>query len=110
MEEEKRKVGVENITSGRPGALAPTLWLRCVLTEWMYRLFAIVYLLHKALHVFPIVGGRKVEHLKQNTQVLGVSLSPEQIHRINDAKPTRPWFPSHRGCTHSHIVRFREPS
>jgi diketogulonate reductase-like aldo/keto reductase len=49
--------------------------------------------------VFPIVGGRKVEHLKQNIQALDISLSPEQIHRIDDAKPFDLGFP------HNVIVR-----
>jgi diketogulonate reductase-like aldo/keto reductase len=49
--------------------------------------------------VFPIVGGRKVEHLKQNIQALDISLSPEQIHRIDEAKPLDFGFP------HTVIVR-----
>lgn len=40
-----------------------------------------------------MVGGRKVEHLKQNIQALDISLSPEQIHRIDDAKPLDFGFP-----------------
>ena len=43
--------------------------------------------------MFPIVGGRKVEHLKQNIQALDISLSPEQIHRIDNAKPLDLGFP-----------------
>jgi aryl-alcohol dehydrogenase-like predicted oxidoreductase len=43
--------------------------------------------------VFPIVGGRKVEHLKQNIQALDISLSPEQIDRIDNAKPLDFGFP-----------------
>jgi len=54
---------------------------------------AIAYLLHKTPYVFPIVGGRKVEHLKQNIQALDISLSPEQIHRIDGAKPFDVGFP-----------------
>jgi diketogulonate reductase-like aldo/keto reductase len=43
--------------------------------------------------VFPLIGGRKVEHLKQNIQALDISLSPEQIRRIDDAKPLDVGFP-----------------
>ena len=43
--------------------------------------------------MFPIVGGRKVEHLKQNLQALDISLSPEQIHRIDNTKPLDFGFP-----------------
>ena len=59
----------------------------------MYWLVAIAYLLHKTPYVFYIVGGRKVEHLKQNIQALDISLSPEQIHRMDDAKPIDLGFP-----------------
>ena len=43
--------------------------------------------------MFPLIGGRKVEHLKQNIQALDISLSPEQIRRIDDAKPLDVGFP-----------------
>ena len=56
-------------------------------------LVAIAYVLHKTPYVFPIVGGRKVEHLKQNIQALDISLSPEQIGRIDGTKPFDFGFP-----------------
>jgi aryl-alcohol dehydrogenase-like predicted oxidoreductase len=62
-------------------------------------LVAIAYLLHKAPYVFPIVGGRKVEHLEQSIQALDITLSPEQIRWIDDAKPFDFGFP------HTAIVR-----
>lgn len=55
--------------------------------------------MHKTPYVFPIIGGRKIEHLKQNVQALDVSLSPEQIQRIESAKPFDLGFP------HNIIVR-----
>lgn len=55
--------------------------------------------MHKTPYVFPLVGGRKVEHLKQNIQALDISLSPEQIQRIEGAKPIELGFP------HNIIVR-----
>ncbi|KAF8504855.1 Aldo/keto reductase [Russula emetica] len=70
LEEVAKEVGVESITP-----------------------VAIAHLMHKTPYVFPIVGGRKVEHLKQNIQALDISLSPEQIHRIDDAKPFDFGFP-----------------
>ncbi|KAI0278766.1 Aldo/keto reductase [Russula aff. rugulosa BPL654] len=76
LQEVAKEVGVESITS-----------------------VAIAYLLHKTPYVFPIVGGRKVEHLNQNIQALDISLSPEQIHRIDDAKPFDFGFP------HNMVVR-----
>jgi aryl-alcohol dehydrogenase-like predicted oxidoreductase len=56
-------------------------------------LVAIAYVLQKTPYVFPIIGGRKVEHLKQNIQALDISLSPEQIQRIDNAKPFDLGFP-----------------
>jgi len=70
LEEIAKEVGVDSITS-----------------------VAIAYLLHKTPYVFPLVGGRKVEHLKQNLQALDIFLSPEQIHRIDNAKPFDFGFP-----------------
>jgi len=54
---------------------------------------AIAYLLQKTPYVFPLVGGRKVEHLKQNVKALEISLSVEQIQRIEGAKPIELGFP-----------------
>ena len=64
-----------------------------ILAEQVYQIVAIAHLLHKAPYVFPLVGGRKVEHLKQNIQALDISLSSEQIQRIDDAKPLDFGFP-----------------
>ncbi len=59
----------------------------------MCELVAIAYVLHKTPYVFPIIGGRKVEHLKQNIQALDISLSTEQIQRIDNAKAFEYGFP-----------------
>ncbi|ESK92595.1 putative aryl-alcohol dehydrogenase [Moniliophthora roreri MCA 2997] len=40
---------------------------------------AIAYVMQKTTHVFPIVGGRKVEHLQQNLEALDITLTAEQI-------------------------------
>lgn len=48
---------------------------------------AIAYLLHKAPYVFPVVGGRKVEHLLQNVDALRIALTEEQIREIEAAGP-----------------------
>ncbi|KAH6906614.1 aryl-alcohol dehydrogenase [Coprinopsis sp. MPI-PUGE-AT-0042] len=46
---------------------------------------AIAYLMHKTTHVFPIVGGRKVEHLMANLEALEISLTREHIKAIESA-------------------------
>lgn len=38
--------------------------------------------MQKTPYVFPILGGRKVEHLIQNLEALDISLSKEQIKEI----------------------------
>ena len=55
---------------------------------------AIAYLLQKTPYVFPIIGGRKVEHLLANVEALKVSLSEEQIKEIESVVPFDPGFPS----------------
>jgi aryl-alcohol dehydrogenase-like predicted oxidoreductase len=62
--------------------------------EQMCQLVAIAYVLHKTPYVFPIIGGRKVEHLKQNVRALDIYLSPEQIQRIDNAKSFEYGFPN----------------
>ncbi|KAL9578496.1 MAG: hypothetical protein Q9212_005683 [Teloschistes hypoglaucus] len=46
---------------------------------------ALAYVLHKAPYVFPIVGGRKVEHLKGNIEALGLKLSEDDVKEIEGA-------------------------
>ncbi|KAF6757772.1 NADP-dependent oxidoreductase domain-containing protein [Ephemerocybe angulata] len=54
---------------------------------------AIAYVMHKARFVFPIIGGRKVDHLVANLEALDLSLSDEHIKEIEAAVPFDPGFP-----------------
>lgn len=54
---------------------------------------ALAYVMHKAPYVFPIVGGRKVDHLKGNIDALGVELSQEEIDEIDSMEPFDIGFP-----------------
>lgn len=54
---------------------------------------ALAYIMHKTPYVFPIVGGRKVEHLKGNIAALGISLSEDDIEEIDKAYVFDPGFP-----------------
>lgn len=47
----------------------------------------------KRHHVFPIVGGRKVEHLMVNTEALKITLSDEQIKYLESINPFDTEFP-----------------
>ncbi|KAE9402840.1 Aldo/keto reductase [Gymnopus androsaceus JB14] len=43
---------------------------------------AIAYVMHKTPYVFPIVGGRKVEHLVDNLEALSITLTDQQIQEL----------------------------
>ncbi|KAH9055771.1 NADP-dependent oxidoreductase domain-containing protein [Lactarius vividus] len=83
LEEIGKEVGTESITS-----------------------IAIAYHLQKLPYVFPIIGGRKVEQLNENITALDISLTAEQIKRIEEATPFDFGFPhSMIGVgTHDHVL------
>ena len=54
---------------------------------------ALAYVMHKAPYVFPICGGRKVDHLKGNIEALGLQLSEEDMEEIEQAYPFDVGFP-----------------
>jgi aryl-alcohol dehydrogenase-like predicted oxidoreductase len=45
---------------------------------------ALAYTLQKTPYVFPIIGGRKVEHLHDNIKALSIKLSDEQIKYLEE--------------------------
>ncbi|KAH8114692.1 Aldo/keto reductase [Phellopilus nigrolimitatus] len=55
---------------------------------------AIAYVMQKTPYVFPIIGGRKVEHLLANIEALKISLSHEQIEYLESILPFDPGFPN----------------
>lgn len=55
---------------------------------------AIAYVLQKTIYVFPIIGGRKVEHLMQNIEALSITLSSDQIKYLDSILPFSPGFPN----------------
>lgn len=54
---------------------------------------ALAYVMQKTPYVFPIVGGRKVEHLKANIEALTIELSDQDIQEIEAAVPFDLGFP-----------------
>lgn len=54
---------------------------------------ALAYIMHKAPYTFPILGGRKVEHLKGNIEALALELTDDEIKEIEDAEPFDVGFP-----------------
>ena len=59
----------------------------------MSRQVAIAYLMQKTIYVFPIVGGRKVEHLMANIEALEITLSNDQIKYLESVVSFEPGFP-----------------
>ena len=59
----------------------------------MFRQVAIAYLMQKTPYVFPIIGGRKVEHLLANIEALKITLSNDQIKYLESVVPFEPGFP-----------------
>ncbi|KAL1950334.1 hypothetical protein VTO73DRAFT_5458 [Trametes versicolor] len=59
-------------------------------------------------YVFPIVCGRKVEHLHANIEALNIVLTPEHIKPMESAMPFKPGFPSSfiGDGTHHHALGF----
>jgi len=55
---------------------------------------AIAYLMQKTPYVFPIIGGRKVEHLMANIEALEITLSNDQIKYLESVVPFEPGFPN----------------
>ncbi|KAI0088545.1 aryl-alcohol dehydrogenase [Irpex rosettiformis] len=54
---------------------------------------AIAYVMHKSPYAFPVVGGRKIEHLHANLEALDINLTDEHIKQIEDALPFEIGFP-----------------
>lgn len=54
---------------------------------------ALAYVMHKTSYVFPIVGGRKIDHLKSNIAALGIPLSQDEIEEIETGYPFEMGFP-----------------
>ena len=92
LEKVAKEVGTEHITAGksssqfRQWSIEIKVLLVCVV--------AIAYVMQKAPYVFPIIGGRKVEHLLGNIEALSISLSPEQIAYLESIVPFDPGFPN----------------
>ncbi|KAH8834150.1 NADP-dependent oxidoreductase domain-containing protein [Flagelloscypha sp. PMI_526] len=68
---------------------------------------AIAYVMHKAPYVFPLIGGRKVEHLDNNIKALEIHLTDAQIKYLESILPFDPGFPNiHVGDGTSYGIGF----
>ncbi|KAI0692305.1 Aldo/keto reductase [Cerioporus squamosus] len=69
---------------------------------------AIAYVMQKAPYVFPIVGGRRPEHLRANLEALDIALTSEHYEQLERVLPFPPVYPYNmigRGLEPSHSVR-----
>lgn len=55
---------------------------------------ALAYVMQKTVNVFPIIGGRKVEHLKDNIKALSIKLTNEQIESLEAVTDFEIGFPN----------------
>ncbi|KAJ6780667.1 hypothetical protein PWT90_01327 [Aphanocladium album] len=55
---------------------------------------AIAYVMHKAPYVFPVLGGRKIDHIKGNIDALSIELGPDDMKEIEAAVPFDLGFPN----------------
>ncbi|KAL4983876.1 norsolorinic acid reductase [Aspergillus falconensis] len=55
---------------------------------------ALAYILHKAAFVYPVIGQRKVEHLRANIEAISVQLSSKDMDEIDTAIPFDAGFPN----------------
>ena len=54
---------------------------------------AIAYCLQRCPYVFPVVGGRKIDHLIDNMKAVEINLSEEQIKYLESQSAFEPGFP-----------------
>ena len=50
--------------------------------------------MQKTPYVFPLIGGRKVEHLHANIEAIEISLSPEHVQQIEAVTSFDVGFPT----------------
>jgi hypothetical protein len=50
-------------------------------------------MMQRAPYVVPVVGGRKVDHLKGNIEALNLELSEEDAREVDEAYGFEPGFP-----------------
>ncbi|KAL4808247.1 NADP-dependent oxidoreductase domain-containing protein [Aspergillus unguis] len=54
---------------------------------------ALAWVMSKAPYVFPLVGGRKIEHLRDNIKALEIKLTEQQIEYLESVKPLQVGYP-----------------
>ncbi|CAA9965036.1 Norsolorinic acid reductase [Pyrenophora teres f. maculata] len=95
--EEKRKANEQGRNFGTPSpahiAISKKLETIAKAKDTQITSIALAYIRHKYPYVYPIVGGRKLEHLKGNIEALSLALSDEEVDDIDSAVPFDVGFP-----------------
>ena len=84
LEKVAKEIGAKSIQSGKDFTMQ-SRYQAYVAHIW--RLVAIAYVMQKSPYVFPLIGGRKVEHLMSNLEALDISLTSEHIAYIEGILP-----------------------
>ncbi|KAI4159152.1 MAG: hypothetical protein LQ342_006799 [Letrouitia transgressa] len=95
-QDQLRKDGGRNMPGVAPKnaeKVAPVLEKIAKRKETQITSVAFAYVMHKSPYVFPICGGRKIEHLKGNIEALALQLDREEIEEIEAAYPFDVGFP-----------------
>ena len=95
LEEVAAELGAKSVQSGTYLALRRfpcSLFADAVL--YLTIPVAIAYVMQKQPYVFPIIGGRKVEHMLANIEALEIALTDAQIAKIEAVSPCEPRFPA----------------
>ncbi|WPH04597.1 Aryl-alcohol dehydrogenase (NADP(+)) [Acrodontium crateriforme] len=71
------------MNTGREGQVSAALELVANRHNVPLQSIALAYVMHKSPYVFPLVGGRKVSHMKSNIEALGILLSEEDMSDID---------------------------
>ncbi|KAJ6618707.1 Aldo/keto reductase [Mycena sp. CBHHK59/15] len=67
---------------------------------------AIAYMMHKTPYVFPVLGGRSIENMHNNSEAIEITLSQEQMEYLENVLPFDLGFPNWMigDGTHEHII------
>lgn len=70
---------------------------------------ALAWAMKKLPYVFPIVGGRKVEHLRDNIAALSINLTDKQMAFLDAVKPPPAIYPYDISGTDPMLLKEGEP-
>jgi len=110
-EREKENLGRKGNPSERERAVSRVLEGLAKVKNTQITSIALAYVMQKAPYVFPLVGVRKLDHIKGNIEALKVDLSEEDVAKIDGAYDFDHGFPhtflsgSHFGESESKIPK-----